>query len=40
MATLNEHYETLKIKITEGHTQQVFRETKALKNLINNENIF
>ena len=37
--TLNEHYESLNINVTQGHTQQSIRETSALKNLINNENI-
>lgn len=39
MVTLNEHYESLKIKITEGHSQQASRETSTLKNLISKENI-
>lgn len=39
MITLNQHYNSLNIRVTQGHSQQAFRETAALKKLVNNENI-
>lgn len=41
MSTLNlkEHYKSKKIRITEGHSQEVEKQVDFLKNIVNDENI-